>query len=441
MRTKIFILLLGTSLRICAQSNPNLVPNPSFEDYYSCPTATGILPINGWSEISDCEYFNACNNPPNGNGDFGVPKNLYNINMPNGLAAQDGVGYCGLQTRDIIGLEFLSSSVSLIANVKYDVSFFVSLASTSAFATPLSLALSTNSFFSTDPVSNLQNAIIVSSNSVVDNKGSWLQISSTIIPNSSGQYYLVIGNVYTNNDVPAILPYSSSDYAYYYIDDVTIKEHPGCCPTDLTISNTTLTGTEIFGATNSITVGPNINTDPGADVTLVADNYIEFLPGANLGPGVNAEIGECPGAYQNVSTSPTASTNTAEIITPDGDGNSDQFCVTIIGALQYSVQVSDLLGNIVYVINNANVNSQPQCIWDGTCNFGSLCNNQAVPAAFYILTLTSFGCSGPVISNFLIDVEYPFMRIVNATPQSIDSIINSQLKIFPNPATEKLFIE
>ncbi len=425
-----------------AQTNPNLVSNPDFESYTQCPIANfNSFFVTNWNQVTfqggSSDYFNACNNMPNGNGDMGVPNNNLNSNNPAGLNANSGVAYSGLLSRESLNeIEFIYTTVQLTADVKYDVSFYVSLASVSAYATPLSIAFTQNSLITNDPLNNFSNANFRTSPSVIDNSETWQQLTFDITPNSSGIYYLVIGNFSTSNAALSTTGcFACSDFAYYYIDDVVVKEHEGCCPENLTISNTTLTGNEIFGATNTITVGPNVITEPGAQIDLIAGNSITFLPGSDIGPNVNAMIGECPGAFQNAS-----STLQNYIVTPDGDGINDEVCIAISGSPTYNVQVTNILGQVIFN-GGGNVSAQPLCVWNGTCNFGTLCNNESVAAGYYFLTLTIIGCDGlPVIQTYDILVSYPGGRICLINEGIVDSTENGSLIIFPNPATNSVHI-
>ncbi|MBK5285725.1 MAG: hypothetical protein JJE25_10010, partial [Bacteroidia bacterium] len=102
----------------------NLVPNSSFEDTVSCPSAL-IDNAVGWSSYRGSpDYFNSCNNQSLSS--YGAPSNYWGFQF-----ARTGNAYVGLSTytsltstwREYIGIQL---SQSLIIGQQYFVSFFVS---------------------------------------------------------------------------------------------------------------------------------------------------------------------------------------------------------------------------------------------------------------------------------------------------------------------------
>src|ERR1051325_2803024 len=81
-------LFLLMSISVTAQ---NLVPNPSFENYSSCPTAGGqVYKAIGWSNCGQTpDYCNACATAAN----FSVPYNGFGYQP-----AATGNAYCDLWT-------------------------------------------------------------------------------------------------------------------------------------------------------------------------------------------------------------------------------------------------------------------------------------------------------------------------------------------------------
>ncbi len=89
------LLLLQANIGYCQ----NIVPNPSFENYTSCPTDIGqITRAAPWKSehatSASTDYFNACNDTLAATpaADMGVPENLV------GKQASSGKGYIGLMT-------------------------------------------------------------------------------------------------------------------------------------------------------------------------------------------------------------------------------------------------------------------------------------------------------------------------------------------------------
>jgi outer membrane protein OmpA-like peptidoglycan-associated protein len=118
----IFCIAIGNS--------QNLIKNPSFEEFESCPGQLGNFDedVRYWSTptIGSTDYFNACSTA------MGTPKN-FNGTQP----ADFGVGYAGLYLyapddyREYLQAELLET---LVKDKKYRISFYISLAERSDFA-------------------------------------------------------------------------------------------------------------------------------------------------------------------------------------------------------------------------------------------------------------------------------------------------------------------
>lgn len=130
-RMKLFFLaLLFFVLCVGHTSAQNLVKNPSFEDFVSCPMQLGSFntDVLNWSTPTEgsSDYFNGCSKV------MGTPKN-FNGSQP----ADFGVGYAGLYLYAPNDYrEYLQAELTepLVKGKKYRVSFYVSLAERSDFA-------------------------------------------------------------------------------------------------------------------------------------------------------------------------------------------------------------------------------------------------------------------------------------------------------------------
>ena len=123
----------------------NLVPNPSFEEYTTCPDNYYMLPTDWYSCSGTPDYFNSCDST----GDYSVPNN-----GDGNQIAFNGVGYVGLYTvyysfmngdyKEYIGCLL---KTPLIIGAKYYISFYVSLADISNCASNnIGLLFSTKSY-------------------------------------------------------------------------------------------------------------------------------------------------------------------------------------------------------------------------------------------------------------------------------------------------------
>lgn len=61
----------------------------------------------------------------------------------------------------------------------------------------------------------------------------------------------------------------------------------GSCPTDLTLSNTTITGTEVYRALDTITLGPSLTID-GSDIEVKAGQRVVITSGTAIGGSFSA---------------------------------------------------------------------------------------------------------------------------------------------------------
>ncbi|MDF2451579.1 MAG: hypothetical protein K0S26_1083, partial [Bacteroidota bacterium] len=124
MRT--FYTILVLFIFVLAKSQ-NLVPNPSFESFTSCPTAyQQINRASPWITSSgfSADYYNSCSTSTN----VSVPKNLYNANFQ---YPKNGNGFAGINTINGIGNDFkqtISSSLNsgLLNNSYYLCKFYLS---------------------------------------------------------------------------------------------------------------------------------------------------------------------------------------------------------------------------------------------------------------------------------------------------------------------------
>ena len=252
----IFIIFLSFCA-LCTKAQ-NLVPNPSFENYDTCPHYYSFIyyaspwfqpqTYNGnTSNSSSSDFFHSCGL----GGEVDVPTN----NMGNQFA-RTGNGYAGIfchsdtiNSREYIEVELLNS---LVNGQDYCVEFYVSLAD--AF----SLAVSNiGVYFSQDSLLvNNYNAItyvtpqIENDNSnFLTNKINWMKIFG-IFTAQGGEKFMTIGNFrdpqntnFTN--VPGGL---ITDMSYYYIDDISV-----------TACDTTLINVNEYEKNNNFNLYPNPN--------------------------------------------------------------------------------------------------------------------------------------------------------------------------------------
>lgn len=211
-------------------SAQNLVPNPSFEEFTSCPydqcqiyMATGWLPM-GYTP----DYFNECN----GN-DFGVPHNVAGYqSAATGNAYAGGVG-CDIgifqSYREYTGIQLLTP---LTIGTKYYVSFKVSLADGSNYAiNKMGMLFSTVTYEVIPYVCDFDNNTTlfpnnnpqIFTNTIITDTSIWTNISGSFIADSNYKY-AIIGNFFddSNTDYLIVNPDGNIEGSYYFIDDVCV---------------------------------------------------------------------------------------------------------------------------------------------------------------------------------------------------------------------------
>jgi OOP family OmpA-OmpF porin len=207
----------------------NLVPNPSFETFSSCPNSSSQLNLTGnWSFVgASTDYYNACS--PQGN--MSVPSNIYGYQD-----GCDGDGYVGLITysvgdfqqentiREPLGT-FLTQS--LIIGQKYYLSFKAVLTinnfESGGACNKLGAKLSTVAYSNSNPTP-VDNFAHVWTDSVITDSVNWTTISGSFIADSAYSF-ISIGNFFDSTNIQYVdfngLWYTET--AYYYVDDVRLS--------------------------------------------------------------------------------------------------------------------------------------------------------------------------------------------------------------------------
>ena len=222
----LFILLLLSGINSTGQViGNNLVQNPSFEEYYSCPTyAAQLYKCKYWWGFSS-DYFNACAII---NSNVSVPYSGAGFHY-----AYTGVAYagCALYWNANPNYDYRESiktklSNTLIANKRYCTNFYTTLAQYS-YTSPTSNYLLLDSIgllFTKDSIPDtdsafLSNGIKVQNNIFNIDTINWLKIANTFIANG-GENYLTIGNF----DNIINYPLGKICDTYVYVDDVSVCE-------------------------------------------------------------------------------------------------------------------------------------------------------------------------------------------------------------------------
>ena len=205
----------------------NLVSNPSFETHVNCPNAQAqISYCSSWFQPTGNtpDYYNSCTTSY-----VDVPTNWYGFQYPHTGNAYAGFGArysCSWNCREY--MEVLLTNM-LIADKKYCVSFYVSLADSSymgvssigAYFSPILIdSQATIEYLPYTP--QISSSIL---NPLVDTTN-WILVSDTFVAHG-GELYMVIGVFPPDNQLAmdTIRPDPFGNlFSYYYIDDVSVTD-------------------------------------------------------------------------------------------------------------------------------------------------------------------------------------------------------------------------
>lgn len=215
-------------------SSQNLVTNPSFEQYDTCPDNTWqITRAVGWYNCGySPDYYNVCDTT----NFVSVPYNFCGFQYAaTGNAYAGMINYYGtpINLREYFGTQLLDS---LKIGHKYIASFKTSF---SINQNPES-CIAINKLgikFSTTPqrvyslIDNptlINNFAHVYTNTIITDSLNWVTISGSFVADSSYKY-IIIGNFFDDAHTDTIVYHLDSvniDYchAYYYVDDVSVVE-------------------------------------------------------------------------------------------------------------------------------------------------------------------------------------------------------------------------
>jgi gliding motility-associated-like protein len=237
------------SLHVLASSmwaQQNLVPNGSFEEYYSCPISNDVgnnqLELaKGWwkPSLGTSDYFNRCHN-----GIVGVPNNFWGYQE-----AYEGNGYVGIvpiswniQSGDYTGSEYIQTQLlqPLTSCVEYHFEMRVNLSNLSRYGHSRLGALFTKSPLQTNSIDAIpSNPQVINNNGYLIDTADWVLVSGNFTATGS-EKYLCIGYFFDNVQGDSIvfqppIGFPSEGYSYYYIDNVSLIEvgPVGSCDYDL----------------------------------------------------------------------------------------------------------------------------------------------------------------------------------------------------------------
>ncbi len=221
------LLFLGSSVSTVF-SQGNLLVNPDFEDYITCPD--GIDQFNrcyGWTTptLGTSDYYNSCSSSPFAT----VPAN----NM-GPLAAYNGVGYAGIYFHLAMSDPYLSgaeyiqgqTNTPLEAGKTYKLAMKVSLPASSGVAVDeFGAYFSSTPFFDSIPLQlEFTPQCVFFNPNFYTTVGNWMHAETTFIA-QGGEQYLTIGT-FKKTTIQNVLPVNSNNPAsYMFIDGIKLTEY------------------------------------------------------------------------------------------------------------------------------------------------------------------------------------------------------------------------
>jgi hypothetical protein len=226
---KLFYILLFSFLFKVITGQVNLVPNPSFEDYYSCPSFQNELykTKNWFNSGYTPDYYNSCCN----NCDVSIPINVAGFQHPaSGIAYVGFAGFLntiGLKNkREFISVQLLTP---LVIGQKYFTSFKVS----GAYKTGTGMFFNNSlgilfTKYKLDSLSgNTPNKFHIIETSVINDTLNWVKIKGSFVADSN-YTYMTIGNLRDSSlvQIDSNITFQEtipSTFSYYYCDDVCVS--------------------------------------------------------------------------------------------------------------------------------------------------------------------------------------------------------------------------
>ena len=220
----VLLLLCGLATKEQVILSSNLVNNPSFEEYDTCPdNFNQIYRAIPWSDCDDSngssDYYNTCTN-------FVQLLQFINYQHPrtgNGEAGIYMYGWTGQNLREYIS-DKLNDSLKKDKN--YCCEFYTSLCNTCNGAVEnIGMYFSVDTLHISDVTSSLINLQpqIENHNGIIQDTTNWVRISGTYIA-LGGERNITLGNFRNDSNTNYIvLPYGDVR-PYYFIDDVSVCE-------------------------------------------------------------------------------------------------------------------------------------------------------------------------------------------------------------------------
>lgn len=220
---RLFFIFAMVSVGLFANGQ-NLVPNPSFESWTSCPAVGGgIVNLNNWYKLTGHSGSPDVFHPCGGNGSsFGYPTNVFG-----NQTANTGSCYIGFVTYFVSAnwREYFQVQLTtpLSAGTTYEVEAYVSLSDGSGYGTD-----GYDFYFSNTAITASGSAPLTAytpqvqnpSGNHMTNKVGWTRITGSFVA-AGGERYLTIGNFQMDAQT-SFANVGGWTWNYSYMDDVSV---------------------------------------------------------------------------------------------------------------------------------------------------------------------------------------------------------------------------
>lgn len=227
-KISISFLSLGLMLNAFAQDMDNIVDNPSFERTEGRIKREGAIAVAvGWMSptTAAADLFSA-----SVKDGFGTPNNTMGIEEP-----QDGQNYAGIRAfsyNDKEARNYISSKlkVTMTADQKYCVKFYVNLAEASKYASNnIGVSFSKKQYNISEPKSIMTNpSLMHKDNPVFSGLFGWDEVCG-VYKAEGGEKFITIGNFLANGSTENARLKKAPDFtgasvvsAYYFIDNISV---------------------------------------------------------------------------------------------------------------------------------------------------------------------------------------------------------------------------
>lgn len=270
---KLYIILIAITWGLAPGYcfSQNLVPNPSFEIFTSCPTSIGgVNLLYNWHNptLTTPDLFSKC--APNTN--LQVPSNY--AGYEDARTDSSYIGIVLLKSDTTLYREYISVQLldTLDADSIYCISFFVSCPDSIFFYTDnISVHFSMNQINQGNiNYLNLTSHFKNQELNYFDRKDGWMNISGHYVA-SGGESYITIGNFDHNLNTNS---YGDNSFnAFVYLDDVSLIK---CSPSDTIEPPDTTSPPEPPVTTLSVSINPN----PFSEYFIVETELLDGMTGS-----------------------------------------------------------------------------------------------------------------------------------------------------------------